>query len=238
MPVKFRSIHASLSAIVFAAVALPAIAQDSAATSHKRYCWRGQPKPNCDAFLLTESNYFRSVVIPTAKVHYYFSADSAQQSYYEVRDQDWNFTTEIGGMVNRSARTALGATLLLGASPDGATVGVKARYRRWLNADGVALDIGAGVRTSQSNRATYTYDANVPYREPGPSPAFTGDVAINARDYLALVARVDVAKFGNRYQPNVALGVRAGSKPAVIATGAILTTYALLLTVFLLSWDD
>ena len=213
-------------------------AQDSTLNTPTKYCWRGQPTPACNGFLLTEFNVFRSVVIPTTIIRYTVSADSTEQYAYQRRDASWNFTWEVGGMVNTSTHTALGATLLLGVDQNGGTVGAKARYRRWLNPEGIALDIGAGLRTVQTNRGSvYLFQPGVPYREPGPEVAFTADVAINARDYVALVARVDVAKFGDRYRPNVALGVRAGSRPGVIATGAVATTYAVLFSLIFLSFN-
>ena len=42
------------------------------------------------------------------------TADSTEQYDYQRRDASWNFTWEVGGMVNTSTQTALGATLLLG----------------------------------------------------------------------------------------------------------------------------
>jgi len=216
-------------------------AQGTQTEPSKKYCWRGQPIPACDRFLLTEFGFYRSIVQPAATVTYSWYPDSTQQSSYQIRDTPWNFTWEVGGMVNANARTAVGATILLGANDDGGTVGIKARYRRWLNSDGIALDVGAGVRTSQSDRgtnATYLGPSSSTFTDQAPPPAFTGDVAINARDYVSLVARVDIARFDNRYQPNISLGVRAGSIPAVIGTGALATTYAALITLFLIAWND
>lgn len=208
----------------------------SSSNTSTKYCWRGQPKPACNGFLLTEFGFFRSVVQPTAQISYSNYADSTQKSVYLLRAAPWNFTWEVGGMVNTTARSAVGATILLGVNSDGGTVGVKGRYRRWLNPDGIALDVGVGVRTTSPDLATFTYEFGAPYREPGPSPAFTADIAINGRDYVALVARVDVERFGARYQPNVALGVRAGSKPAAIGTGALMATYAVLLSIVVVAF--
>ena len=103
---------------------------------------------------------------------------------------------------------------------------------------GVVDGAGAGVRSAQFNRGNFTYLSGGTYRQSGPTPAFTADAAINARDYVALVARIDVAKFGGRYQPNLALGVRAGSKPGVIGAGALAATYGVFLILFGLAWND
>ena len=53
----------------------------------------------------------------------------------------------------------------------------------------------------------------------------------------ARLAAMFVAKFGDRYRSNVALGVRAGSRPGVIARGAVATTYAVLFSLIFLAFN-
>lgn len=186
-------------------------------------------------FLLTEVDFFRSVARPTGKFTSTYVYDSIPRSYtYEVQPTAWKFSAELGGMVNRGKKNAIGGTLLLDVNTDGVNVGLKGRYRRWLTPEGIALDFGAGLRTSRDDvPGDYTYSnyyGGQPVNKQS-NIGFTGDVAINAMDYAAIVARVDVDKYGRRMQPTVALGVRAESRPAVFALAGIGVTYAALLTI-------
>ena len=214
-----------------------------AATSHAQnvsnhapanLCWRGQPTPRCDAFLITEFGGTYSLNRPTAKVRYArFGTDTTD--YYVVRQENWSLRWEVGAMKNISSKTALGATALFGVFGEGLTVGVKGRYRRWLSPQGIALDVGVGVRTAR-DLIGVSYDTGPYYIDPPVTPAFTGDVAINVKDYAALLARVDVERYGGRYQPTVSLGIRTGSQPALFATGGLLTTYGVLIALFVFAY--
>ncbi|MEO7362973.1 MAG: hypothetical protein ABI120_21750 [Gemmatimonadaceae bacterium] len=230
-----------LIAALFLGVTGDAVAQDST-TSSPRGCWRGRPKPACDMFLLTELNYFRSIVNPSARYTTTYASDSVPVTYTnEIHPSEWKFSAEVGGMINRGKKTGIGGTLLLDASPDGASIGLKARYRRWLTPDGIALDVGAGFRTTRDDTpGNYSFSSGYgPFpRQPSNSIGFTGDVALNARDYVAIVSRVDVSKYDNRLQPTVSLGVRAESRPAVIALAGIGVTYAVLIALLVSAFDN
>jgi hypothetical protein len=118
---------------------------------------------------------------------------------------------------------------------------LKARYRRWLTPEGIALDFGAGLRTTRDetfNDYNYLDQNGLSYRGPRNSVGFTGDVAINASDYVAVVTRLDLNKYDKRLQPTVSLGVRAESRPAVFALGGIGITYGVLILLFLSFWDE
>lgn len=144
-------------------------------------------------------------------------------------------------MVNRGKRSAIGGTLLIDGGPDGGSVGLKARYRRWLSPEGIALDFGAGFQTTKDKVVRNFEDQNQPgfvYRRPENSIGFTGDVALNASDYVAIVTRIDVNRYDRRLQPTVSLGVRAESRPAVFALGGIGITYGALILIFLSFWDE
>ena len=216
-------------------------AQDSTSSS-PRGCWRGRPAPACDMFLLTELNFFGTVVNATGKYSSTFMIDSTPRTFqYEEHPAQWKFSSEVGGMVNRGKKTAFGGTVLLDASPNGLNIGLKARYRRWLTSDGVALDVGAGFRTTRDdvpNDYSDTYGYGWPPAAPRNSIGFTGDVAINARDYVAVVTRLDVGRYDKRLQPTVSLGVRAGSRPAVIGLAGIGVTYTALIVLFFAAFDD
>lgn len=236
-----------LMAVLFSSPGKKAVAQDAAAPNAaaqptQRYCWRGRPRPTCDAFLLTEFSFLRSVVNPSSKYTVTYNFDSIPSTYgYEVHPTEWKFAWEVGGMLNRGRNSAIGGTLLFDANSDGVNVGAKARYRRWLTPDGLALDIGAGFRTTRdeiSGDYVYPADGTYSYRGPHNSVGFTGDIAINAMDYVAIVTRVDVSRYDRRLQPTISLGVRAESRPALFATGGLAATYGALILVFLSLWDD
>lgn len=227
-----------LALFSFSPMAIDAAAQDSTVASPK-LCWRGRPKPSCDMFLLTEVDFFGNVVRPSATFTSTYMFDSVPRTYsYEVHQSNWKFSGELGGMINHGKSNAFGGTLMLDAGPDGVNVGAKARYRRWLTPQGIALDVGAGVRTAKDDvPGNFTY-SNVYDSQPMRARrnlAFTSDVAINAMDYAALVARVDVEKYGRKTQPTVSLGVRTGSRPAVFALAGIGVTYAALLTILVIA---
>jgi hypothetical protein len=103
-------------------------------------------------------------------------------------------------MRNVGARTALGASLFLGAETDrfdqsGLTLGVKARYRHWLKPK-VALEVGAG-------------------------PAFGGWLITHASvaygDWVALEVQAEPGQkvYGERSFATYA-GVRFGSYPGTV----------------------
>ncbi|MEO7996540.1 MAG: hypothetical protein ABI852_03800 [Gemmatimonadaceae bacterium] len=242
MKFKFRVIGFFCSVALCAGDSLAASAQDTSSKSSNRNCWRGRPQPACDAFLLTEVNFFRSVINPSGKYSTTYLIDGVSQTYvYELHPSEWKFSTEVGGMVNRGKSTAVGGTLLLDVGPDGASIGLKARYRRWLTPEGIALDFGAGVRTTREeifNDYSYVNQDNFVYQRPRQSIGFTTDVAINASDYVAVVSRLDINRYDKRLQPTISLGVRAESRPAVFALGGIGLTYGVLVLLFLSFADD
>lgn len=98
-----------------------------AAGAAQSLCFRGQPRPACRTFLLTESGG-NLLVSPQSL----FRTHKAQ--------------LEVGVMRNRGLRSALGATVFAETNLDDETyIGVKPRYRRWLSRN-VALDMSAGPR--------------------------------------------------------------------------------------------
>jgi hypothetical protein len=92
-------------------------------------------------------------------------------------------TLELGYMVNRSPRSALGAAVFLrGGEPVGG-IGFRPRYRRWLNSH-VSLDVAPGVVLKTLGGGQFTLRA----------PTFSGQVGLNLGSGLALTGQVDVAR--------------------------------------------
>jgi len=170
--------------------------------------------------VLTEIGYYRRAAGSRQTfASAYTGGDGAPNTLsYTADDIGSQLTWELGMMANRSPRTALGGTLLLGVGDGGADVGVKARYRRWLLQDGTAVDLGAGVVTGTIvGRAGNARTLGV-----------TADVALNAADFGAIVLRMDVLRSSGRTSSALFGGVRLGSKPALVGTGVLAIGFALL----------
>ena len=196
-------------------------AQDSTRVPTK-LCYRGRPAPKCQRFVVTEVGYYARVA-STGQTFTLSSpnGDGPPTTYsYTNRDMGSQLTWEAGMMANRGPRAALGATLLLGAGTGGGNVGLKGRYRRWLTPDGMALDVGAGV-ISGSAYSAGARDVT--------GTGLTGDVALNAADYGAVVLRVDMLRVDGRNTSAIFGGVRLGSRPALLGTGALAVGFGLLL---------
>lgn len=183
--------------------AAPLSAQSSAPRNH---CWRGQPAPACNTFVITEIGYYASLLSTSVTI-------PPAPGYPNPERQRVAFTNhgtfEIGVMHNRGPSSAVGATLFLGGDGHGIRYGARARYRRWLDSEGQSLDLSSGIIAGSLPQT-------------GLTAILSSDAALNFSDYGAVVAGVDVAHTHGR--PHAALfgGARLGSKPAVIATGAVM----------------
>lgn len=179
-------------------------------------CWRGQPLPACQRFVLTEIGFLRRVATTGRPV-----LDPNGAPYPGLRDEDYDneLLVELGVMQNRGPKHAIGGVLVLGPN-----VGAKARYRRWLDTSGVALDLGAGiVRDSR-------------YLSSGAS--LVGDVALNFSDYGALIVRGQTSRRDGRSAFGLHAGARLGSKPAAIGGAVLTVAFGILIAAFASSWND
>ena len=225
---RYVRLTRSATAVLCAMFTRAAIAQDTtrAAPPPPSLCYRGRPAPACTRFVITEIGYYRRVV-GSRTTFTQPPLDGLPGYSFTNDDIGAQLTWEIGAMTNRGAHSALGATLVLGVGSEGARIGAKGRYRRWLAPDGSALDLGTGlVRGS--------------YRSPqGGSIAASGvtaDVMLNASDYIAVGTRVDVLHAAGRTASVLYGGVRLGYKPAI--AGSILVAAGFLVLVSLLSRID
>lgn len=168
-------------------------------------CFRGRPLPTCTSFWITEFGVALGF----------------------TRDTPAYYTWEFGWMVNRGERSALGATILLGAG-GGGRVGLKPRLRHWL-ADGKAVEVSAGLLITS----------------PGEGFGFTGHVGLNLNDKVILAIQLEVFEHPSSpvpvfdFDPNLITerppsdlqarwygGVKLGSQPAVIAMAVSLVAGA------------
>ena len=178
-----------------------AVAHDSTREAPALRCYRGRPTPACRTFVLTEIGVFKSLAT-TSAAYARFPTDSMG---YRVKDFGDHATAEFGVMRNRGLHSAIGATLLLGVDGNGARYGGRIRYRRWLTADGLSMDLSTGIISGT-------------FREFNRTTIVSSDVALNFSDYGALVARMETAHANQRTPTALFGGVRLGSKPGLIAS--------------------
>ncbi len=166
----------------------------------------------CDRFMLTESSVERVILASQFRFAEPTSPGSPK-IIVELPPTRIRATIEMGMMTNVSQRDAYGGSLFVGNAGPDARVGAKARYRRWLGSNGMAIDVGVGasVTEDQWTRAT--------------ALNFLGDVAINAGDYGALTAGVTTRQAKGKHLPMLYGGARLGSAPGIVGAG-ILTLLA------------
>lgn len=184
----------------------PAVAADRPQT----LCFGAHPLPRCRAFTLTEFGYSRRMNDShrerTGSYHYYFTA-------------------QVGAMVNRGSRSALGGTIFFGGEDDGSRWGLRPRYRRWLTKT-MAVDLAPGIVFAGSN------DRFEP-RYPG----FSGEAGLAVQDLLALTAEFEVIPshtHGTRTEWFA--GVRGGSGLGVVGGLGTVVLLAILVSASLSSY--
>jgi hypothetical protein len=191
---------------------VPLVAAAQPAPDTVRACFAGRPLPECKTFWITEVGYY----------HRAFGGGSIQPvpaDFAGRLDLDNHFSWELGRMSNRSARTAVGGTFLVGGGGSGLRFGVKARYRRWLSKRS-SLDLSGGA-LGVVTRSLYSQPSARGY-------GITGDVALDWKDWAAITVRADAIRGEGRNATAVYTGVRLGSYPAIAATAAIAAYIALL----------
>ena len=150
------------------------------AAPHKtHWCFRGRPKPTCDNFWITEFGFAKGVTND------------------QPDDSGGLLTWELGWMVNRGTRTALGmAAFFQGRTGDGIAttgIGIRPRFRWWMNRT-ISVDFAPGIVLHGS----------------GPGPGFSGNVGFNFGDHAALTAHVVGRPYAQSTRPEVFIGGRLG----------------------------
>src|SRR2546429_9638941 len=92
----------------------PVEAQEPSAPAKPHGCFRGRPLPHCSSFWITEFGIGARL-----------SSDRSAGGPL--------FGWELGGMKNQGRKNAFGAALFVEASGEGGGLGVRPRYRRWLD---------------------------------------------------------------------------------------------------------
>lgn len=183
-------------------------------TSESRsHCFSPRQLPECKSFWLTEVGYYRRAA----------GGGSFQSNSPAGRrpDLDNHFSWELGGMWNRSARTALGGTVLVGGGGGGSGLrfGVKGRYRHWTSKRG-SVDISAGPLYA------VTHSDYPQLRASG--AGVSGDVSLNWKDWAAVTVRAEALRGGGRNAGAAYTGFRLGSYPAVFGMATMAAFLGLL----------
>lgn len=190
-----RSIVRSALTALIAGLLLPA--SSHAQESESDLCFSGRPLPECSAFMLTEFGYARRL-------------NDSQRAGSSGR---WLLGGELGLMVNRGERSALGGAFFLGAEDAGTRWGFRPRYRRWLE-DGLVLDVAPGI----------LFAGQLGQFEPK-FPGFSGQVALGYRDIAAVTTQFEIIPSDQQGTRTEAfIGARGGAAVGVIgglATAAL-----------------
>ncbi len=131
----------------------------------KRFSFYPKPKPECGSFLITEFGYT-------------YRLDRSP-------DKPLYLNWELGWMMNRNKRSALGGTILFGFNQDfeNTRFGLKPRFRWWLTKT-ESLDLSAGILLPAGKNHSFI------------SPSYTGHVGLNLGDCFALTGQVEVIRRG------------------------------------------
>jgi hypothetical protein len=161
-------------------------------------CFRGRPLPACQSFVLLEPNgserFLATRGIPLAGTS-------------NTKDPYGFAAIDVGAMVNRPDRTAIGGTVHVGAEPGGRRrLALELRRRRWLT-DRIAFDLGAGPLEINGRNSL------VPF-QPGAGYGVTSHAGLVLMDLATLTVGADLVQ-NRRTQFAPAVGARLGSWASV-----------------------
>lgn len=182
------------------------------------FCWRGRPAPDCNAFLVAEGK----VYMPLGGSRYSRTSYRGGTTTQSL-ELTWYVAWELGVMANMNENNALGATVLLGGDANGSRLGLKGRYRHWLDR-ATALDVGAGIlRAGRS-----VPRENAPGNDHVPAVGLTGNASLGFTEWASVGVQADVLFSSGADEPATAwyLGTRLGTRPALVATAAPLVLAA------------
>lgn len=183
--------------------------------SERRFCWQGRPLESCRSFLVAEGGV-HLLLGGSRYTRNDYNNGGVTRSTHLAGHANW----EIGIMVNRGPTHATGVTVLIGADPNGARLGVKGRYRRWMGRH-TALDLGAGVLATRRAAPFEGADVDRPGNRHVVVGGLTGDAALGLTDWASLSLRGDLLMDADGSPAHgVYGGLRLGTRPAAVATVA------------------
>ncbi len=201
-------------------LATPCYAQADSATA-PRWCWRGRPLPQCEAFWISESagDFVISTTTEQTVVDDGLGRSHTQRSLHFMNR--WVFTT--GPMFNTAPLRALGGTLSVSPVYNGGFRVAAEVRRRWWTPEGSALDLTLGPVIRDVRHVD-------PWRSKTEFGLTTATYLVGG-DYIHVNARVDVLLTGGKPMTGTSWGAGLGSRPAVYGTIiAGLVTYWVLST--------
>lgn len=178
-------------------LALPGHAAAQDAEEPRRFCVIGRPQPSCEVVLFAQFSWYPRIQ----------GSDELESPY------EW----EIGALVNRGAREAVGGTVVLGGDGHGARAAVKARYRRWLGRH-AAFDVAGGLAVARCESATTVFDNR-------PAFGLTGDVALGLTDWASVGVRGDLLWSDGEPVGATYGTVRLGTVPGILAGIIVLVAF-------------
>lgn len=155
-------------------------------TSTRVFSLRGKPLPECRYFAITEFGLFHRI-----------PARENEGSFYVMG--------ELGVMRNINRKSSAGATFVVGGTEFGGRLGIKPRYRYWMNPN-TSLDIAPGILLGGfENTSGETF------------PGFSGHLGLNFRQLdLSLIGQLEIISRDKSFYAGAKLGGYAGPIAAVI----------------------
>ncbi|HEX2081761.1 MAG TPA: hypothetical protein VHG08_28915 [Longimicrobium sp.] len=169
-------------------LALPAHTAAQDPEEPRRFCMMGRPQPSCEMLLFAQFSYYPRIQ----------GSDELEEPI------EW----EIGALVNRGPREAVGGTVVLGFDGNGARTAVKARYRRWLSRY-AAFDAAGGV-------AWALRDGVPPAFADRPAFGVTGDLGLGFTDWASVGVRGDLLWSDGEPVGATSAMVRLGTIPGAV----------------------
>jgi hypothetical protein len=186
-----------------------------------RTCYRGNRLPACERFVVTELSAYRRIAGPDV-ARSRVGMVGAPGTYTRGHSTA-GLAVEAGLLFNRDRRSANGVALMLsGNEDDGLGTTIKWRHRQWLD-DGQSLDFGLGVTKGKLHRLDFTHERAI---------GLTAELDADAADLMALYVRADLLKSRHETEPSINLGIRAGSKLAIVSAALLAMGVSLLAWLF------
>jgi hypothetical protein len=172
-----------------------------------RWCWRGRPVPQCDAFWITESG--GDFVVSSTQEEKVIDTGAGSTRTERARhfDNRWSFT--IGPMFNTAPLRAMGGTLSIGPVSKGTRIAAELR-RRWWTPEGSALDLTIGAVGMDT--------PHLAPRRPTGEYGLTVAALLVGGDVINFSTRADLLLTGRKPMLGTSVGMGLGSRPAVYGT--------------------
>lgn len=199
-------------------VALIALVLGTRLHAQTPVCFRGQPLPKCDGWLVLEARLMQRV---EGSSHPF---DVNTNLPLRTRDLREYAAGGIGYMRNVDTTQAVGGIFSVGGSETGVRIALEGRRRTWLNHGLASFDVGGGVLTAQQQDVGH----------PGTSQAYgvTGHAALGVVDVVGVMLAADLVRGQGHTSHAIHVGVQLDSWGGVAAglvtiAGAILIGLAL-----------